>query len=116
MQPFLVLALITIASVAACVRDVLAAEQPLNQCLRLGSEIGATNLLDSYATTVHEVTRQVLTGNVGYALGFVDNRDTRGNGALDSNPKQVLVYPTTQGLFVVRIVDLPQGLGLHGPF
>src|SRR5262245_30735832 len=100
MQPSLVLALITVALVSFGARDARAGEQPLKQCLRLGPEIGATNLLDPYAATVHEMTRQVLTGEVGYALGYVDSPDVRGNGALDSNPKQILVYPTTHGLYI----------------
>jgi hypothetical protein len=116
MQPSLVFALAAATFVNMCARDVWADDQPLNQCLRLGPEVGATNLLDLYATTVHQVTLQVLTREVGYALGYVDFPDAHGNGALDPNPKQILVHPTTRGLYIIRILDLPPGVGLHGPF
>ena len=116
MQSLLVLTLVTVAVVNIGTDHARAGEQPLNQCLTPGPEIGATNLLEPYATTVHEVTRQVLSGNVGYGLGYVDNPHVHGNSALDPNPKQILVYPTTHGLYIVRIFDLPAGVGLHGPF
>src|SRR5262245_16600660 len=116
MQPSLVLALAAAALASIGARDVRAGEQPLDRCLRLGPEVGAAKLLDPYATIVHEVTHQVLTREVGYALGYVDAAGAHGNGALDPTPKQILVYPTSDGLYVIRILDLPPGVGLHGPF
>jgi len=103
--------LVAIAVLTLGTGDVRAGEQPLNQCIKLGPEIGATNLLAPYAPTVREVTRQVLTGDVGYILGFVDYPDDHGNSVLDPNPKQILVYPTTHGVHVLRVFHLG-----YGPF
>src|SRR5688572_4838519 len=85
-------------------------DQTSGQCIRLHS--GGLDFPKPYAATVEAHTQEALTGAVGHVLGYVDQEDA----GLDLSPKQLLILPTTSGRYVLRIRDLPSGLGLHGPF
>ena len=86
-------------------------DRTIGQCIRLYSE-GGVDSAQPYAALVQESTKEALTGSVAHVLAYVDQEDS----GLDPDPKQLLILPTTSGRYVLRIRDLPSGLGLHGPF
>ena len=90
-------------------------DQPAGQCIKLWPEVGGIGSA-SYAATVQQNTNEVLAGTAAHVLAYVDRLDARGDAGFDPNPKQLLIFPTTSGRYVLHIRDLPSGLGLHGPF
>ena len=86
-------------------------DRAVGQCIRLYSE-GGLDSAKPYAALMQENTQETLTGAVAHVLAYLDREDA----GLDPNPKQLLILPTTSGRYVLRIRDLPSGLGLHGPF
>lgn len=69
-----------------------------------------------YAATVSTNTKETLTGSVAHVLAYVHRPDAGDDTGFDPIPKQLLIFPTTGGRYVLQIRDLPSGLGLHGPF
>lgn len=53
-------------------------------------------------------------GSVAHVLAYVE--DQHSEEAVASRPKLMILYPTSSGAVVVRFLELPEGLGLHGPF
>ena len=90
-------------------------DQPAGQCIKLWPEIGGIGST-TYAATVQKTTKEVLAGTAAHVLAYVELQDARGDTGLDPDPKQLFIFPTTGGRYVVRVRDLPPGLGLHGPF
>jgi len=86
-------------------------DRTVGQCIRLYPD-GGLDTAKPYAATVEENTSEALTGGVAHVLAYIDQE----NGGFDPDPKQLLILPTTSGRYVLRIRDLPSGLGLHGPF
>ena len=86
-------------------------DRTVGHCIRLYPD-GGLDTAKPYAAAVQENTSEALTGGVAHVLAYID----RENGGFDPDPKQLLILPTTSGRYVLRIRDLPSGLGLHGPF
>lgn len=107
-----------VATAVVClgVFSAVATDRPVQQCINISPEPGTIGSMTPYATVVHEGTREVLTGTTAYALAYIERTDGRGSTAFDPNLKQMTLFPTKNGLYIVRILDLPPGLGLHGPF
>jgi hypothetical protein len=84
-------------------------DRTVGQCIRLYPD-GGLDTAKPYAAAVQENISEALTGGVAHVLGYIDQEN------LDPEPKQLLIFPTSSGRYVVRIRDLPSGLGLHGPF
>lgn len=91
-------------------------ERPQDQCIKLWSEPRVVDSMTPNAITVHAITREVLTGTAAYGLAYIEHADGRGAISVDRNLKQMFLFPTQNGLYLLRILDLPPGLGLHGPF
>ena len=91
-------------------------DQPAGQCIKLWPENGGTNSAMPHAATVQKTTKEVLAGPAAHVLAYVELQDVRGDTGFDPDPKQLFIFPTTGGRYVVRVRDLPPGLGLHGPF
>ena len=106
------------AAVLLCLGISLGAanDQPAGQCIKLWPEVGGIESAMPYAATVQKNTKEALAGTVAHVLAYVDRPDAPGDAGFDPNPKQLLIFPTTSGRYVLRIRDLPPGLGLHGPF
>jgi hypothetical protein len=111
MKALSVLNLSAVASVCLGMAFGSANDRAVGQCIRLHPE-GGLDPAKPYASAVQAHTHEALTGAGGHVLGYVDQEDA----GLDPNPKQLLILPTTSGRYVLRIRDLPSGLGLHGPF
>ena len=91
-------------------------DQTVGQCITLRPELGGIDSTMPYAATVQKNTKEALAGTVAHVLAYVDQPDAPAGAGFDPNPKQLLIFPTTSGRYVLRIQDLPPGLGLHGPF
>ena len=115
MRPRTVLNLSAVALLGLGI-SLASANDQSSQCIKLWSEHGATDLAMPYAATVQQSTKEVLTGTATHVLAYVERQDAREGTGIDPDPKQLFIFPTTGGRYVVRIRDLPPGVGLHGPF
>ena len=59
---------------------------------------------------------QAQAGTAVYCLARVEGAEDRGDALVDTDVKRVFIFRNTDGVFVVRILDLPPGLGLRGRF
>jgi hypothetical protein len=55
-------------------------------------------------------------GTAAYCLARVESPEDRGDAMIDADIKRVFIFRTVDGHYVVRILDLPPGLGLLGRF
>lgn len=49
-------------------------------------------------------------------VGRTEVEIDRGDALVDADVKRIFIFRNTDGVFVVRILDLPPGLGLRGWF
>jgi len=116
MKPLTILNVTAAGVICLGVFSAVATDQPLRQCIKFAPEFGTTDSMAHYAAIVHGGTGETLTGTMAYALVYIEYTDGGGGPMFDPNVKQLSLFPTKNGLYVVRILDLPPGLGLHGPF
>jgi len=116
MKPLTMLNAAAAGVVCLGVFSAVATDRPVQQCIKLSPEPGTIDSMTPHAAVVHAGTREVLTGTMAYVLAYIEQADGRGGPGLDQNVKQMSLFPTKNGFYVVRILDLPPGLGLHGPF
>jgi hypothetical protein len=114
-EPMKALAILNLSAALLGLGIVLASanEQPEGQCIKLWPERGTTDAARPSAATLQKTTNEVLTGAAAHVLAYVESN---GGAGFDPDPKQLFIFPTTGGRYVIRIRDLPPGLGLHGPF
>lgn len=89
-------------------------DQPAGQCINFSSELGRIEAATPYAAEVQRMTAEALAGTAAHVLGYVNRLGT--DAGFDPGPKQLVLFPTTSGRYVLLIRELPPGLGLHGPF
>jgi hypothetical protein len=80
----------------------------------LSSELGGFDAATPYAATVYKNIAEALSGTAAHVLGYVDKAGA--DGRFDPEPKELVIFPTTSGRYVLLVRELPGGLGLHGPF
>jgi hypothetical protein len=91
----------------------LADDRPETQCIKLWPVVGGIGSMLPHAPSLH--ARQ-LTGTVAHEVAYVESRDGRRELTFDPRPKQIFIFPTTSGHYLVRIVDVPADHGWYGPF
>jgi hypothetical protein len=84
--------------------------------IKLWPDAGGIDSMMPYMPTIRAATQDTLTGTVAHVIAYVEQQDGRGHVAFDPNAKQMFIFPTTKGRFVVRFLDLPTGHGWYGPF
>lgn len=104
--------LILVGSVLLCLASESFADGSLGtQCIRLTPE---SRGFDS--TLPVPPLDQAQAGTAAYCLARVEGGEDRGDAIIDAEIKRVLIFRTVDGHYVVRILDLPPGLGLQGRF
>jgi hypothetical protein len=104
--------LILIGTVLLCLASESVANGYLGtQCIRLTPE---SRGFDS--TLAVPPVDQAQAGTAAYCLARVEGAEDRGDAFVDADVKRVFIFQNTDGVYVVRILDLPPGLGLRGRF
>jgi hypothetical protein len=81
------------------------------QCIRLTPE---SRGFDS--TLPVTPVDQARGGTAVYCLARVEGAEDRGDALVDADVKRVLIFQNADGVYMVRILNLPPGLGLRGRF
>lgn len=81
------------------------------QCIRLTPE---SRSFDS--TLPVAPADQAQGGAAAYCLARVEGAENHVDALVDGDVKRVFIFQNTDGAYVVRILDLPPGLGLRGRF
>ena len=104
--------LILIGIALLCLASESFANGPLGtQCIRLTPE---SRGFDS--TLPPSPFEQTQVRTAVYCLARVEGAEDRGDDLVDVDTKRVFIFQNADGVYVVRILDLPPGLGLRGRF
>jgi hypothetical protein len=84
--------------------------------IKLWPDVGGIGSMTPSMPAIRAATKDTLTGTVAHVIAYVEQEDGRGQTAFDPNAKQMFIFPTTNGRYVVRFLDLPAGHDWYGPF
>jgi hypothetical protein len=116
MKPLTVLNLSAAALLGLGISLGSADDRPEARYIKLWPDLGGIGSMLPHAPTVRASTKEKLTGTVAHVIAYVERKDADGGVAFDPDAKQMFIFPTTSGRYVVRVLDVPAGHGWYGPF
>jgi hypothetical protein len=113
MKPITVLSLGAAAILGLGISSSLAGDRSEAQCIKLWPIVGGISSMLPHAPTPQAWQ---LIGTGTHEIVYVESRDVRGDLTFDPRPKQMFIFPTTSGQYLVRFDDVPADHGWYGPF
>lgn len=116
MKPFTTLALATTAFIFLGSSLAVGDQRSGTGCIQLWPDLQGFDSTMPDAEKIGEAVKERFTGHMGHLVAYVDHVDGSGRSAFVPFPRNMYVFATESGRYVVRILDLPHDHGWYGPF